>query len=172
MTACEWTTACLFNSPLDERTHAKNLTVDSVPRSVTLDAGSGREISAICHGTGVRRGVFYPRILVLRMGRFQAAVSYLYAKISLPPSPAFKNPGTPYTLAGTRRHKVHVAALPHDTPRREPTYPQIRRTHTVTQGTVDHMTHASSVTPGVENLTGNAMDGRRRLLSIVRLVGK
>ena len=35
-----------------------------------LDSGSGREIPAICHATGVWHGHFYPRILVLGMGRF------------------------------------------------------------------------------------------------------
>ena len=41
----------------------------------TLDTGSGREIPAICHGTGVCTCCFYPRIL--GMGRFQVAVAFL-----------------------------------------------------------------------------------------------
>ena len=42
----------------------------------TLNTGSGREIPAICHDTGVWQWHFYPKILVLRMCRFQAAVSF------------------------------------------------------------------------------------------------
>ena len=52
----------------------------------TLDPGSGREILATCHGTGVWHGIFYPRILELGMGRIQAVVSFLaWSSTPLPP---------------------------------------------------------------------------------------
>ena len=148
----------VLNSVIFPPVHAKNETAACFSLFLA-QYSSGREILAICYGTGAWHGDFYPRILVLGIGIFQAAVSFLawlaivvfHCAAHLGSATERSSPLTPTSGAAIASACASASSLsytPHTTPCHSTHVTPCRSTHFYTR----HLSHRallhSSMFPG------------------------